>query len=190
MKDGGVGDQRGIEPTVEELISDPMVLALMRSDGLLVDDVRALLRLVRHQRANGAGRRSAIHRWRGILFAWRERRRTDRRLANLDDALLTTDCNLRAEQVPRLVETYPYGIDEFDHMLVSLGLDTKSAPLKASMRVDLYSTCVGCSQRQRCQQWLDQGTGDGGYRFFCPNAHMFDRLLSVHRWRVGRAPGV
>lgn len=179
----------GIEITAEGLISDPMIIAVMRSDGITGDEVRTVLRQAWQRKADRAARASAYNSWRGILYAWRQRRIMEQQLANLNKTSLTADRRLRADQILRLVEVYPRAIAEFDHMLARVGIDTKEAPLRAVMRVDLYLKCVECSQRRCCQQWLGLNSADGGYRFFCPNAHMFDRLLGVHRWRLGHTPG-
>jgi hypothetical protein len=44
MRENRIWAWHGIEPRVDEMLADPIVLALMRSDGVTSDDARALMR--------------------------------------------------------------------------------------------------------------------------------------------------
>ena len=49
----GAWTQGGIEPLIDELLSDPIVVAVMRRDGLRPEDVRAALHECRRRRETG-----------------------------------------------------------------------------------------------------------------------------------------
>jgi hypothetical protein len=54
------------------------------------------------------------------------------------------DTSLRPDQMTRLAELYPKGVEQFDAMLACVGLDTILAPLKAAIRIELYLNCTEC----------------------------------------------
>jgi hypothetical protein len=68
-------------------------------------------------------------------------------------------------------------------MIRRVGLRAEAAALPLSVRVDLYLSCVECSERPRCRDWLEAGKADLGYQAFCPNAWMFDRRRQLRRWQ-------
>lgn len=45
----------GGEPALEDILSDPLVLAVMRGDGVDAEDLRALLRAIREVRRRRCG---------------------------------------------------------------------------------------------------------------------------------------
>jgi hypothetical protein len=115
-----------------------------------------------------------------FLSAWNERRRTDGRLA---ETIEETKNALRPDQLTRLAHAKLSVIEEFDAMLARVGLDAKTRPLQGAARIDLYFNCVECSTRPACRSWLERGADHFGYREFCPNAPMFERLLRIEAWR-------
>ncbi len=122
-----------------------------------------------------------IPKWKAVLYDWRQRRIMDAAGSRLDKLSLTRDTDARPEQMARLAEVSLSAVEEFDGMLARVGLDSDAAPLKAAARLELYLNCIDCSRRQSCRQWLAADREDGGYKDFCPNAEMFDRLLEIER---------
>ena len=122
-----------------------------------------------------------ITRWKAALAEWRNRRISSPAADQLASLSLVADTDLRRDQVERLAEVYPEGIDQFDAMLVRVGIDTKAAPLKAAVRADLYLSCTECTRRSECMHWLASEVNDAAYREFCPNAQMFD-LIGREQW--------
>ena len=118
--------------------------------------------------------------WKELLNAWNQRRIENGALADLSR---TTDGDLRCEQIRRLADAPLSTVDEFGAMLRRVGLDARTNPLKAAARIDLYLHCSECSARPACRAWLKNGEDRFGYRRFCPNAPMFERLLRVNSWR-------
>jgi len=80
----------------------------------------------------------------------------------------------------------PEYLDQFLRMLGRIRLDLDEMSLKPSTCSDLYATCLRCLNHEICSRWLNSEKAAREYEKFCPNAPMFDRLLSIHRWR--RAP--
>jgi hypothetical protein len=118
--------------------------------------------------------------WKKLLNAWNRRRIENGALADLAS---TTEGDLRCDQIPRLADAPLSVVDEFDAMLERVGLDTRTNPMKAEVRIDLYLHCTECSARPACRTWLSDGEDRFGYRGFCLNAPMFERLLRVNSWR-------
>ena len=121
--------------------------------------------------------------WKAALYDWRQRRVLDPAADLLANLPLVTDTDLRRDQTIRLDEIYPEGVEQFDAMLTSVGLDTKFSPLMAAIRVELYLNCTKCTRRPACRHWLARKLSNAGYRHFCPNASMFDHLIGRDRWR-------
>src|SRR5579863_6265882 len=118
--------------------------------------------------------------WRKSLNAWNRRRIENGVLADLSS---TTEGDLRCDQISRLADAPLSTVDEFDAMVKRVGLDTRANPLNAEVRIDLYLHCTECSVRPACRAWLKNGEDRFGYRGFCLNAPMFERLLRINSWR-------
>lgn len=54
-----------------------------------------------------------------------------------------------------------------------LGCDLRLGPMDISA---LTQECRVCGSWKTCRRWLDSGGSGTGYRDFCPNAEVFDRL--------------
>ena len=125
----------------------------------------------------------AITRWKAALYEWRQRRVMDPAADPLANLPLITDTSLRPDQMTRLAELYPKGVEQFDAMLACVGLDTMLAPLKAAIRIELYLNCTECARRPACRHWLAGESNNSDYKSFCPNASMFDHLIGRDWWR-------
>jgi len=125
-----------------------------------------------------------ITRWKAALYEWRKRRILSPAADQLASLPLVTDTDLRRDQVERLAEVYPESVDQFDAMLVRVGIDTKAAPLKAAVRADLYLSCTECTRRSECMHWLASEVNDAAYNEFCPNAQIFNLIGREQRHSV------
>lgn len=173
------GNGGGTEPSLDELLSDRVATALMRADRVTVEDVRRAVSTAReglnargnHMTPSGTHNGAAPgERYRAIIPA----------LALLDGAS-PAERRPRRDQVVRLQAVGAAEVAEVGRMLARIGLGAEALPLP--VRVDLHLTCAGCTERPRCRSWLAAGEADDGYRLFCPNASMFDRLRHVQQWR-------
>lgn len=167
----------GLEPSLDELLSDQAATTLMRADRVTVEDVRRAV--------SNARRRLEARRTRATPLGVRSDaapKGKDRALipALLDDATFA-EHGLRHDQVVRLRTIGATEAAELDRMLVRIGLGMEALP--SPVRIDLRLTCAGCSERPQCRRWLATDEADDGYRRFCPNAAMFDRMRQVQRWR-------
>lgn len=120
--------------------------------------------------------------WKAALFEWRNRRLSGPGAGQLASQPLVTDMNLRKDQAERLGAVFPDGVDQFDAMLVHVGVDTKAAPLSAAVRADLYLSCTECQERSECTHWLAGDRKDDAYKEFCQNAPIFD-LIAREGWQ-------
>jgi hypothetical protein len=176
--------QNGVEPPLDELLSDPTTLALLHSDRLTDHDLRA---------AVGNAKRSVEARRRSTAFpdegpassSGREPGWLQALAHQDDDALLKR--GVRRDQIARLRNEDVVEIEELSSMLMHVGLLSDDAVLPLSVRVDLYLTCAGCSVRVRCRTWLADRKPDAGYQAFCPNSWMIQRRRQQRLWQ-GEAP--
>lgn len=121
-----------------------------------------------------------LHKAAQAVAVWRERAELERELMSLDDAGLA-DLGLARGQIRNLVSAHPAAAMQLDDMLERLGLSKKGGPVDHLLRDDLYRTCVMCTERARCRDWLASPRRDEGYRAFCPNRWVFDRLLDASK---------
>ncbi len=119
-----------------------------------------------------------------VLSTWAKRRRERADTNLLEDLSVMPSAALRADQIDRLSVADVEASDEFDAMLAHLELDTKSAPLSPATRVDLFLHCLECDNRRACKSWLTCSHDRFGYRRFCPNAALFERLLCIRKWQT------
>ena len=176
--------RKGAEPRLDELLSDPATVALMRSDRVTDHDVHvavssAKLSLEARKRVAAFSAESPAAPsgpglgWLRVLA-----------LEN-DEALLKR--GVRRDQVARLRGEDFVEVEELRSMLTRIGLPWDGAALPLPVRIDLYLTCAGCSKRPRCRAWLAGRETDAGYQAFCPNSWMFERRRQQRHWQ-GEAP--
>ena len=96
-----------------------------------------------------------------------------------DDGVLA-GFGLRCDQIARLRDMGMAEGGELSRMVARLGLAPET--MSPSVRIDLGLNCAGCGERRLCRSWLVSG-GNAGYRAFCPNGPMLDRMLQIQRWR-------
>ena len=171
------------EASLDELLSDDAVIALMRADRVTVENVRSVV--------SNAGRGLETRRYHVIPSDMRadgafgrEDRAGMSALALLDDGT-SVGRDLRRDQLVRLQALGATQVAEVGRMLSRVGLETNALP--GSVRADFYLTCADCTKRPLCRLWLAAGEADDGYRAFCPNVPLFDRMRQVQQWRRGPA---
>jgi len=175
------------EPSLDELLSEGIIVALMQADHVMLNDVRKSMSTAKQR-----------------LESARERRNFPRlpspspgsnaaalvsTLALEDDASLAGR-GVRQDQIVHLRRVGETFVEEVHRMLATVGLDGPDAPLPVPVRVDLHLACIECAERPRCRRWLAGEETDGDYRLFCPNASIFDRACAVQRWRRGPSEGL
>jgi hypothetical protein len=98
------------------------------------------------------------------------------RVGELDGVL--ANLGLSRGGVPVLLENYPGAMRRFAAMTARLGIGAGKAPTARAGIDALFGArrrCLFCSERRQCEAWLRGGVRDG-YRAFCPNAAVFDRM--------------
>ena len=125
---------------------------------------------------------AAIGRWTRGMWARAQLRQELGQLelhGDLDRVL--TDAGLTHAQLRHLVAAHPDSSELLKRTLTRLGLERDDIP-SYTLR-DLGWTCVGCTDKRRCREWLSSGD-DTEYRAFCPNAALLDyELLKQRRGR-------
>jgi uncharacterized protein YjiS (DUF1127 family) len=118
-----------------------------------------------------------MHRVAHAVTVWQERAELERELMSLDDAALA-DLGLVRGQIRHLVAAHPSAATQLDQMLTRIGLSEEAAA-DHQLHDDLYRTCIMCTERTRCRNWLASAKGRESYRAFCPNRWVFDRMLAA-----------
>lgn len=171
--------EEGREAPLDELLADPATADLMRADGVTVEDIWAVISCARRN-LDVSSCQSTLETCRDdeacepVGQAWL------REIALLDDDAFR-ELGIRPDQIVALRNMGPASVDELGRMTARAGLDVERTPLP--VRIDLHLNCAGCMERGLCRSWLNSGNKGIGYRVFCPNSRMLDRLLQVQRWR-------
>jgi len=172
----------GTEPSLNELLSDSVAADVMRADGVTIEAVRAALSNARKQFKAETGRAPVSgHDWpEGMGRAWLDS------LRPMDDDGLVK-LGLRRDQIARLRNTPAAEAGELSSMMARIGVDAQEASLP--VRIDLHLNCTECTGRRLCTRWLASGHDGAGYRVFCPNNRLLDRLIQIRRWRGAAGKG-
>lgn len=92
---------------------------------------------------------------------------------------IAKDLGVPVGELRALAAKGPGAADLLEKMLIKLCVDpallAKANP--AVMR-DLQRLCVTCSQKERCQHELKEGTAAEHFHEFCPNAYTLDALFA------------
>lgn len=77
----------------------------------------------------------------------------------------------------RMFELSPLASAELlSNMLERIGLGGIDIRSEASASEAPELRCRACGEWRQCRRWLEGGAQDDGYREFCPNAALLDRL--------------
>jgi hypothetical protein len=93
-----------------------------------------------------------------------------------------TDAGLTHAQLRHLVAAHPESSELLKGMLARLRLGRDEIP-SYTLR-EMGWTCVGCTDKRRCREWLSGGGDDTEYRGFCPNAAFLDYELLKQRGTI------
>lgn len=138
-------------------------------------------------------RTGTIHRLAAIWNRWKKRLATSR-----DDARLRADLDhelrcleqageldgslanlgLARPAIPALLQRYPGSARRYAAMTRRVGIGAERASSARTGFTALFGPrrrCLFCSESRRCERWLASGAREG-YRAFCPNADVFDRM--------------
>ena len=176
--------RNGVEPRLDELLSDPTTVALMRSDRVTDHDVRAA---VGNAKLSLEARRRAAALSDERPASPSESGRGWLRVLALQDDKALLKRGVRRDQIARLRGEDIVEVEELSSMLMRVGLPWDDAALPLPVRIDLYLACAGCSKRLRCRTWLAGRETDAGYEVFCPNSWMIERRRQQRQWQ-GEAP--
>src|SRR5262249_55528335 len=162
----------GTEPSLNELLSDSVAADVMRADGVTIEAVQAALSNARKKFKTETGRGPLSgHDWPGGMgLAWLDN------LRPMDDDGLVK-LGLRPDQIARLRNTHAAEVGELSGMMARIGVDAQEASLP--VRIDLHLNCAECTERRLCTRWLASGDDGTGYRVFCPNERLLDRLIQI-----------
>ncbi len=180
----GFGDA---EPSLDELLSEGIIVALMQADHVTLNDVQESMSTAKRRRLSARERRNFSRLPSPSLGA--KAASLVSTLALEDDASLAGR-GVRQDQIIRLGRVGETFVEEVHRMLATVGLDEPDAPLPLPVRIDLHLACIECADRPRCRRWLAGEEADEDYRLFCPNASIFDRAYAVQRWRRGPPEGL
>lgn len=107
----------------------------------------------------------------------------DRR-GGLDTVL--ADIGVTRAELAQMIAGYPVAGRLLPAMARRLGLDI--ATLDPRSRSALERGCASCRSRRRCRHWLDDPAADSaGYRNFCANMELFERLRANAAGKQTRA---
>ena len=70
-------------------------------------------------------------------------------------------------------------MDLLNRMMQRLGLDAQQEITQVDAMSDAQWRCRCCKEWRQCRHWLDAGVPDDGYRRFCNNAELFERMRST-----------
>ena len=122
---------------------------------------------------------AAIGRWtRGMLARAQLRQELGELEFHGDLDRVLTDAGLTHAQLQHLVAAHPDSSELLKGMLARVRLERDEIP-GYTLR-ELGWTCVGCTDKRRCREWLSGGD-DTEYRAFCPNAASIDYELLKQR---------
>lgn len=165
----------GRESSIDDLLSDEIAADLMHADHVMIEDVWRVIVSARRQLQSAGSHKASPAAPNGSTPAERDGALIDR-AASFSHAS-PTECSLRHDQIIGLRAIGGTEVVEVGWMLEHVGLAVEAVPLPVC--ADLYLNCAQCNERQRCRKWLAAGEVDDGYRLFCPNAPMFDRMCRV-----------
>lgn len=121
---------------------------------------------------------SAIAHWITKYRQVHDARAEFRRCDSEEVARIARELNVSPRELGDLAGKGPESAALLGKMLLALGIDPESRPLKDPLLMrDLQRLCVACDHKRQCAHELAAGTAAEHYREFCPNAYTLDVLL-------------
>jgi hypothetical protein len=109
-------------------------------------------------------------------FADEHHRLMDELEANGDLEVLVELTGATREQL-RATELAPLAAFELLHrMMARLGIDAGDTASDVDALAEAQWRCRLCGNWRKCRHWLEGETADAGYRDFCGNAALLDRM--------------
>ena len=101
-----------------------------------------------------------------------------------DVSQIAKDLGVSKNELRSLAAKWPGSGDLVEKMLLALHVDPQvlASEQPAVMR-DLKRLCVVCGQKSRCAHELKDGTAEGHFHEFCPNAFTLDALFKTEQPR-------
>lgn len=96
-------------------------------------------------------------------------------LADHDRARVLADAGLEPGELRALIAHAPASTDLMARMIGRLEVEARLRGDRAALG-EVRRNCALCAAQRCCRRWLDRGADSAGYRAFCPNAGIFDRL--------------
>jgi hypothetical protein len=92
---------------------------------------------------------------------------------------IAKDLGVPVSELRALAAKGPGAADLLEKMLINLCVDPVAlANANPAVMRDLQRLCVSCSQKERCQHELQEGTAAERFHEFCPNAFTLDALFA------------
>lgn len=109
------------------------------------------------------------------IRARHRRRRLQATLAALEEHQLV-DLGIARGEIPAYARAAAFAPRLLSAMLARLELDPGGAGCTSRLRDELLRSCRACPNTAMCKRWVVSRGRREGYRAFCPNATLFDRL--------------
>jgi hypothetical protein len=99
-----------------------------------------------------------------------------------DVSQIAKDLGVSTNELRTLAAKQPGAGDLVEKMLLSLHVDPQAlASTQPAVMRDLKRLCVMCGEKSRCTHELKDGTADGHFQEFCPNAFTLDALFKMEQ---------
>lgn len=109
------------------------------------------------------------------LRVWRNRAALEAALADLEDYQLD-DLGVTRSEIPAYAKASPHARQHMTAMVDSLGIGPEWVRPGSQACSELLRGCRLCLNVAACESWLLTAHPAQGYRMFCPNAALLDRL--------------
>lgn len=112
------------------------------------------------------------------LRAWRARFALETVLSGLEDHQLD-DLGIARADIPAYAKASPFAQRLLNAMLARLEIAPEWVRPRSHAHGELLRVCRVCPNVAACRRWLATCTPPDGYRAFCPNARLLDKLARV-----------
>lgn len=121
------------------------------------------------------------------LRAWRARFALEAILSGLEDHQLD-DLGITRAEIPAYARASPFALRLLNAMLARLEIAPEWVRPRSHAHDELLRACRVCPNVAVCRRWLATCTPPDGYRAFCPNATLLDKLARTSGGRHASDP--